>query len=184
MSLSILIVIQTKVVVGDYNLKLCGFELYSVDYYAGFSIYNHRTMVTCDFLSSLSGLFMLPALLCALFDILLIKNKLTFKQKKIFLIFYSCVAVCILCLWIVASVFSTGRYANNSDKEDLWHEVKASIIAVIVLSYLSMFIWVIRMFSQTIRAQNVSPLALSLYKLYSQCSWSVQGETLCCASAL
>ena len=164
MSLSILIVIQTKVVVGDYNLKLCGFELYSVDYfdyYAGFSIYNHRTMVTCDFLSSLSGLFILPALLCALFDILLIKNKLTFKQKKIFLIFYSCVAVCILCLWIVASVFSTGRYANNSDKEDLWDEVKASIIAVIVLSYLSMLIWV-RMFSQTICAQNVSFSSFSL----------------------
>ena len=161
MSLSILIVIQTKVVVGDYNLKLCGFELYLVDYYAGFSIYNHRTMVTCDFLSSLSGLFILPALLCALFDILLINNKLTFKQKKIFLIFYSCVAVCILCLWIVASVFSTGRYANNSDKEDLWHEVKASIIAVIVLSYLSMLIWV-RMFSQTICAQNVSFSSFSL----------------------
>lgn len=158
MSLCILIVIQTKVVVDSYYKKLCGFELYSSYDYWDSSFYDHRTMVTCDFLSSLSGLFILPALLCALFDILLIKNKLTFKQKKIFLIFYSCVAVCILCFWIVASVFSTGRYANNSDKEDLWHEVKASIIAVIALSYLSMLIWV-RMFSQTIRAQNVSPFS-------------------------
>ena len=160
-SLSILIVIRTKVVVSN---KWCGFELYKYRVYHydwHYDGYDHRTMVTCDFLSSLSGLFILPALLCALFDILLIKNKLTFKQKKIFLIFYSCVAVCILCLWIVASVFSTGRYANNSDKEDLWDEVKASIIAVIVLSYLSMLIWV-RMFSQTIRAQNVSFSSFSL----------------------